>query len=296
MSIRMQNFMDRLDYLAIFYKLSKPRIVLLLNFTTITALIVASDGLPDSTLLLNVLIGSLAAPAGASALNQYFDRHIDLKMRRTASRPIPSGQIRASTALLYGLGMTLFGVVWLGTTVNGLTGVLALLGSFYYVGFYTLFLKRNTSLNIVIGGGAGAFPILVGWSAATGSLSLEAWLLFAIVFYWTPPHSWALALLMNDDYLKAGIPMMPAKYGKKVTHRQIVLFTVLLVIVSLLPLTTTMFGAIYMIGSIGLGCIFLWLSVRLWLGSNPRVLRMTWKYSTAYLALIFLTMMVDSLL
>ncbi len=288
--------MDKLDYLAIFYKLSKPRIVLLLNFTTITALIVASDGLPAPVLLLNVLIGSVAAAAGASALNQYLDRHIDIKMTRTANRPIPSGQVQASTALLYGLGISLFGVVWLAVTVNSLTGILALLGSLYYVGFYTLFLKRNTSLNIVIGGGAGAFPVLVGWSAATGGLSLEAWLLFAIIFYWTPPHSWALALLVNDDYTKAGIPMMPAKYGKKVTHRQIVLFTILLVVVSLLPLTTMMFGTIYMIVSISLGCIFLLLSIRLWLESNPRVLRMTWKYSTTYLALIFLTMMVDSLL
>lgn len=288
--------MSSLDYLAIFYKLSKPRIVLLLNFTTITALIVATGGLPAPILLLNVFIGSVAAAAGASALNQYLDRHIDIKMSRTANRPIPSGQIQASTALAYGLGISVFGVVWLAITVNSLTGVLALMGSLYYVIFYTLLLKRNTSLNIVIGGGAGAFPVLVGWSAATGALSIEAWLLFAIVFYWTPPHSWVLALLVNDDYLKADIPMMPVKYGKKATHRQIVLFTFLLMIVSLFPVATTMFGMIYIIGSVGLGCVFLWLAIRLWLGGNSDVLRITWKYSTIYLALIFLTMMVDSLL
>ncbi|MEO1290369.1 MAG: heme o synthase, partial [Chloroflexota bacterium] len=180
--------------------LMKWRIVLLLVFTTVTAMIVAANGMPSLNIFLATLFGGILAAGGSSAINQYLDRDMDGKMNRTARRPIPSGRVAPINALLFGLGLIAWSVLLLGFMVNWLTAILAFIGSIYYVVIYTMILKRNTVINIVIGGGAGAMPVLVGWAAVTGTLSLEAWLLFAIIFYWTPPHSWALAILVNKDY------------------------------------------------------------------------------------------------
>lgn len=284
------------DVLKSYYDLSKPRIVALLIFTTVTAMFIAAQGVPPLGLLVATIIGGVAASAGASALNQYLDREMDARMARTAHRPIPSGRVAERDALTYGLGMVVFSTVWLGLLVNWGAALLALIGAIYYVFLYTIMLKRNTAMNIVIGGGAGAMPVLVGWAAVTGSLSIEAWLLFGIVFYWTPPHSWALALIVNKDYARVGVPMMPVKHGESSTHRQIVLFSVLLVVVSLLPGAVDMLGTVYMVLALLLGVELIRVAVKLWRSPDKVVQRRMWKYSTAYLAFLFMAMILDSVL
>jgi protoheme IX farnesyltransferase len=218
-----------------YLELMKLRIVLLLCFTTVTAMIVAANGIPSPELLIPTLFGGILAAGGSSAINQYIDRDMDKKMARTARRPIPSGRIAPINALIFGSGLIVWSVVLLLIYVNALTAVLALAGSLYYVVLYTIILKRNTVVNILIGGGAGGFPVLVGWAAATGSINFEALILFAVVFYWTPPHSWALALLVNADYTRANVPMMPAARGERVTQTQIVLYSVQLLLVTSTP-------------------------------------------------------------
>ncbi len=277
-----------------YYQLSKPRIVALLIFTTTTAMFIASEGLPPLDLLFFTMIGGVAAAGGASALNQYIDREMDARMKRTASRPIPSGRITPRDALIYGLAMNLISVLVLGTQVNWLSAFLALGGAVYYVLLYTVLLKRNTTMNIVIGGGAGAMPVLVGWAAVTGHLSIEAWILFAIVFYWTPPHSWALALIVNKEYATVGVPMMPVRHGEAATHWQILVYSVLLVAVSLLPGPLNMLGPVYMLLAVVLGAELIRVSVKLLRSPDKVIQRRMWKYSTAYLAYLFLAMIVDS--
>ncbi len=283
------------DVLRSYYDLSKPRIVALLIFTTVTAMFIAARGVPPLLAVLYTIIGGTAAAAGASALNQYLDREMDARMARTARRPIPSGRVTPRDALIYGLAMSVFAVIWLGLTVNWLAALLTLGGSIYYVFLYTVLLKRNTTMNIVIGGGAGAMPVLVGWAAVTGSLTVEAWILFAIIFYWTPPHSWALALIVNKDYARAGVPMMPVAYGEATTHRQIVLFSVLLVVISLVPAPLMMLGPVYLLMALILGGELIRVSIKLLRAPDPAVRHRMWKYSTAYLAYLFLAMILDSL-
>lgn len=282
------------DIIRSYYRLSKPRIVFLLIFTTVTAMFIAAQGFPPLLLLFYTVVGGSAAAAGASALNQYIDREMDARMVRTANRPIPAGEITARDALLYALGLILFSGVWLGFLVNWLAAVLSWVGAAYYILFYTLLLKRNTSVNIVIGGGAGAIPVLVGWAAITGTLSIPAWILFAIVFYWTPPHSWALALIVNEDYERVGVPMMPVAHGPEATRRQILMYSVLLVIVSLLPGAIEMLGPIYMVLAMLLGVELIRVSVKLLKNPGKVIERRMWKYSTAYLAYLFLAMVIDS--
>ncbi len=280
-----------------YLELTKPRIVLLLLFTTVTAMVLAAGGVPPIRILLPTLIGGILAPAGSGVVNQYIDRDLDAKMSRTARRPIPSGRVPPHNALLFGLCLIAISVAILGIWVNWLAAGLALVGALYYLVIYTLVLKRNSSLNIVIGGAAGAVPVLVGWAAVTGSLSLEAWLLFGIVFYWTPPHSWALALLVNNDYAKAGVPMMPVAYGEASTHRQILLFSVLLLIMALLPgLVTGMLGPVYLIGALLLSLGLIRMALKLIRGSTKALARSTYKYSTTYLAMLFLVMILDTIL
>ena len=284
------------DVVQSYYDLSKPRIVALLIFTTVTAMFIAARGVPPLLIVLYTIVGGAAAAGGASALNQYLDREMDAQMTRTARRPIPSGRVTPRDALAYGLGMTVFSVVWLAIAVNGLSALLTLGGSIYYVFLYTALLKRNTTMNIVIGGGAGAMPVLVGWAAVTGSLSVEAWLLFAIIFYWTPPHSWALALIVSQDYARAGVPMMPVAYGEATTHRQIVLFSVLLVVISLMPGPLMMLGPVYLLLALILGGELIRVSIKLLRSPDKDVRHRMWKYSTAYLAYLFLAMILDSLI
>jgi protoheme IX farnesyltransferase len=284
------------DVIKSYIELTKTRIVLLLCFTTVTAMVIAAGGFPPAHLLIPTIIGGALASAGASAVNQYLDRDMDAKMMRTARRPIPSGRIEPINALLFGLGLIAWSVLVIGVWVNWLAAFLALAGAIYYVILYTVILKRNTVLNILIGGGAGAIPVLVGWAAVTNTVSFEAWILFAIVFYWTPPHSWALALLVNKDYAAAEVPMMPVARGEDATRNQILLYAIQLVLITLLPYIFGFLGVLYAVGAALLGVELLRLSARLIQVADKAMARRVYKYSTAYLAFLFLLMIVDRVL
>lgn len=284
------------ETLKAYLELTKLRIVLLLCFTTVTTMIIAANGFPAAQVLIPTLIGGVLAAGGSSAVNQYIDRDMDAKMSRTARRPIPSGRISPLNALAFGLGLIAWSGIVLWWWVNPLTSILALIGSFYYVVIYTMVLKRNTVVNILIGGGAGAFPVLVGWAAVTGSLTFEPFILFAIVFYWTPPHSWALALLVNNDYARANVPMMPVAKGEHTTRVQILLYSVQLFLITLLPFAFGILSWVYFLLALALGIGMIWMSVKLLRITSKAVARATYKYSTAYLAFLFLAMMLDRFL
>ncbi|MBA2429291.1 MAG: protoheme IX farnesyltransferase [Solirubrobacterales bacterium] len=275
------------DYLD----LTKPRVQTLLLLTTVTTMYVAGDP-ALATVLLTCLGGALSA-GGAGAINHYLDRDIDALMSRTADRPVPSGRVAPAAALAYGVGLGAASFALLATTVNVLAALLALSGLVGYVVVYTLWLKRTTPQNIVIGGAAGAVPPLVAWAATTGSLEWGALYLFAIVFYWTPPHFWALSLLMKDEYAKAGVPMLPVVRGEVETRRQIVLYAGLLVAVSLLPLAGGLFGWVYGAVAVTLGAAFVGLTVILRRRAERRCALRVYLFSLAYLAILFVAMVID---
>jgi protoheme IX farnesyltransferase len=290
-----------LNTLRVYRDLMKIRIVILLVFTTVTAMVVAADGIPPFHLLLPTIIAGVFAAGGSSAMNQYLDRDMDGKMKRTSQRPIPSGRVEPINALLFGLALIAWSVLILGVFVNWFAATLTFIGAVYYVWLYTLILKRNTAINIVIGGGAGAIPVLVGWTAVTGSLSIEAWLLFAIVFYWTPPHSWALAILVNRDYAAAGVPMMPVARGEDTTRLQILLYSVQLVAITLIPAIGLLIGAdvlgvFYLLSAVLLGAGLIYMAVWLLREPTKALARAMYKYSSTYLALLFLAMIIDRIL
>jgi protoheme IX farnesyltransferase len=278
--------------LADYLTLTKPRVQLLLLFTTITTMYVAGD--PSAGLVALTCLGGSLSAGGAGAVNHFYDRDIDAQMARTATRPVPSGRVRPGAALAYGIVLQILSFAILALGVNVLAAVLALCGFLGYVLVYTMWLKRSTPQNIVIGGAAGAVPPLVGWAAVTGSVDPAAWYLFAIVFYWTPPHFWALSLLMKDEYARVGVPMMPVVHGETETRRQIVLYTVLLTVLTLLPVVFGFFGALYAVAATALGGAFLVLAVRLQRRADrPAALR-TYLFSLAYLALLFGAMVADA--
>lgn len=286
-----------------YLELLKPRIVLLLVFTCVTSMIVAADAFPPSDILVLTIIGGALSAGGASAINQYLDRELDARMTRTARRPIPSGRIPANNALLFGVALVAAAYLILGALVNWPAAMLALAGAIYYVVIYTLVLKRNTVVNILIGGGAGAMPVLVGWAAATGELQLQVFILFAIVFYWTPPHSWALAILVNKDYAAADIPMMPVARGERVTRYQILFYCLQLFVISLtpgllllMPQAPPMLGSLYLTCAGTLGLLLIWRAVKLIRQADKAAARALYKYSSIYLALLFLAMIFDRLL
>jgi protoheme IX farnesyltransferase len=240
------------------------------------------------------MTGLALACGGASALNHLLDRDIDPLMgERTKKRPVASGRVAPSRALEFGLALSAFSFVLLASTVNVLTAVLALVGNLFYVIVYTRFLKRTTSQNIVIGGAAGAVPPLVGWAAATGNVGVAALILFAIVFVWTPPHFWALALLIKDNYAAAKVPMLPVVKGDRETARQIVLYSIGLVAVTLLPWAWGTVGLLYLASALALGAIFVWLAEQLRRDTTPRRAMVLFHYSLLYLALIFVAMALD---
>ena len=278
--------------LADYVTLTKPRVQLLLLLTTVTTMYVAGD--PSASLVALTVVGGSMSAGGAAAVNHYWDRDIDAQMARTATRPVPSGRVAPRAALVYGLVLAALSFLLLATTVNLLAAFLALGGFLGYVFVYTIWLKRSTPQNIVIGGAAGAVPPLVGWAAVTGGLDPAALYLFAIVFYWTPPHFWALSLLMKDEYARVGVPMMPVVHGEAETRRQIVLYTTLLVVLTLLPVVFGFFGAIYATAAVLLGGAFLTLAVRLQRRADRRSALRTYLYSLAYLALLFGAMVVDA--
>jgi protoheme IX farnesyltransferase len=269
------------DYLA----LLKPKIILLLVVTELGAMIVAARGWPRPELVVGALLGGAMAAGGAGAVNCWFDRDIDQLMPRTRRRAIAAGRITPAAGLAYGISVGLGGVALVALTTNALAAVLALSGGLVYVFVYTMWLKRSTAQNIVIGGAAGAFPPLVGWAAATGSLSPLAWVLFAIVFFWTPPHFWALALLLSKQYSAAKVPMLPAVAGEARTRRSILFYTVLLTAISLVPVVWL--GPIYAAACIALDGVFLWLAVRATRRQDGASAVALFHYSLAYLALLF---------
>ena len=276
------------DYLT----LTKPKVQSLLLFTTVTTMYVA--GTPSvGTVLLTCLGGALSA-GGAGAINHYFDRDIDAMMSRTRDRPIPSGRVSPNAALAFGITLGVLSVLLLSTTVNPLAAALSLSGLLGYVFVYTLWLKRRTVQNIVIGGAAGAVPPLVAWAATTGSLSWNALYLFAIVFYWTPPHFWALSLLMKDEYARANVPMLPVVKGEAETRKQILLYTVLLYAVTQLPFCAGLFDGIYLAASVSLGACFIAGAVLLRRRADRRTALRLYLFSLAYLALLFAAMVADA--
>jgi protoheme IX farnesyltransferase len=273
--------------------LTKPRIMVLLLVTGAGGMIVGAGGLPSAGLALAALGGLALACGGASALNHVLDSDIDTRMRRTAGRPVAAGRVAPERALEFGLALSASSFVVLTSFVNVLAALLALAGNLFYVLVYTRWLKRSTPQNIVIGGAAGAVPPLVGWAAATGNLTVPALFLFLVVFFWTPPHFWALALLIKRDYAEAGVPMLPVVRGERETARSIVRYSVVLVAVTLLPVVWRTLGAVYLGAAVALGLAFLWLAVALARETTPARARRLFSYSLAYLALLFVAMAVD---
>jgi protoheme IX farnesyltransferase len=277
--------------------LTKPAIMSLLLLTAIGAMFLAARGVPPFSLLLATIVGGAAASGGASALNHYFDRDIDELMRRTRRRPLPAHRVPDEWAVGLGIVLNIVAFAVLALFANVLAATLAIAGTLFYILVYTLWLKRSTVQNIVIGGAAGAIPPLVGWAAVTGSLDLEAWLLFAIIFFWTPAHFWALALLISDDYRRAGIPMLPVVRGEEATTWGILTYALSLVPLSLLLFLGGGLGPLYLVVAVGLGLIFVGWSVRLIRAAAARrrgVARGLYVYSLLYLALLFVVIMVDS--
>jgi protoheme IX farnesyltransferase len=277
--------------LADYVELTKPKVQTLLLFTTVATMEIAGD--PSVSKIALTCVGGYLSAGGAGAVNHWYDRDIDARMRRTASRPIPAGRVSPRAALVYGFALSACSFVLLSLTVSVLAASLALGGFLGYVGVYTVWLKRRTAHNIVIGGAAGAVPPLVGWVATRGSVSWTAVYLFAIVFYWTPPHFWALSLLMKDEYARVGVPMMPVVRVERETRRQIVLYTLLLYAITQLPFCAGEFGGIYLAASVVLGLAFIGGSVLLYRRADRRTALRLYLFSLAYLALLFGAMVAD---
>jgi heme o synthase len=280
-----------LQLLSDYLELTKPKVQSLLLLTTIATMYVAGD--PSPLLVALTCLGGYLSAGGAGAVNHWFDRDIDARMKRTAKRPIPSGRISPNAALAFGCTLAGLSLVELSLAVNPLAAGLSFAGFLGYVFVYTVWLKRRTPQNIVIGGAAGAVPPLVGWAAVTGSVSGTAVMLFFIVFFWTPPHFWALSLLMKGEYEKVGVPMLPVVRGEAETRRQILLYSLLLYAVTQLPFCAGGFGVIYLVASLLLGLGFIAGAVRLYRRADRRSALRLYLYSLAYLALLFGAMVAD---
>ena len=276
---------------ADYFELTKPKVQTLLLFTTITSMEIAGN--PKVSKIALCCLGGYLSAGGAGAVNHWYDRDIDAQMKRTATRPVPAGRISPRAALTFGIALATLSFVLMWVTLGLLPAALALSGFVGYVGIYTMWLKRSTPQNIVIGGAAGAVPPLVGWAATRGSLSWTAVYLFAIVFYWTPPHFWALSLLMKDEYAKVSIPMMPVVRGERETRRQILLYTLLLYAVTQLPFCAGEFGGLYLAASMLLGLAFIGGAVALYRRADRRTALRLYLFSLAYLALLFGAMVAD---
>jgi heme o synthase len=275
-------------------RLTKPRIVLLLVITTIPAMMLAEQGWPSLWLVVATVAGGSVVAGGANAMNMYFDRDIDELMLRTRDRPVPAGQIEPEKAALFGLALAAGGFFFLQWSVNLLAAVLTLAAFAFYVLVYTLMLKRTTPLNIVIGGAAGAMPPVIGWAAVTGEVAAPALVMFAIVTVWTPPHFWALSLNYSSDYQRAGVPMLPVVAGAEETRRQILFYSVALVVVSLLLPVFGDTGVIYLGAAALLGAGFLHFAFRLFRDSSARASTELFRYSILYLALLFGAIALDA--
>ncbi|HWL34800.1 MAG TPA: heme o synthase [Frankiaceae bacterium] len=279
--------------------LTKPRIIELLLVTTVPAMIVAERGMPAFWLIVATLVGGSFAAGSANTINCYVDRDIDVRMHRTERRPLPKSVVTPEEALRFGVILGVLATLWLGLLVNWLSAVLALAAIGFYVFVYTLGMKRSTPSNIVIGGAAGCMPVLIGWSAVTGRVELPAFVMFAVIFYWTPPHFWALAIKFKDDYAAAGVPMLPVVAGLVETGRQIVLYSWVMVAVSLLFHPVARMGNVYLVAAVVLGAMFLreahGLAARAKAGGKVKPMRL-FHWSITYLSLLFGAMAVDQLI
>jgi protoheme IX farnesyltransferase len=280
------------DYVA----LTKPRIIELLLVTTVPTMVVAERGLPSVWLMLATVIGGTLAAGGANAINMYVDRDIDKLMKRTQNRPLASGRLEPRRALIFAVTLEVLAFFFLWATVNLLSAVLAVSACLFYVFVYTLWLKRTSKSNIVIGGAAGAAPVLIGWSAVTNSLGWAPVVLFAVIFYWTPPHFWALAIRYRDDYAAADVPMLPVVVSLRTTAVRILLYTLLLWALTLLFAPVADMGAVYVAAALVLGAVFTWYAVRLVRDRDPKVAMRVFTWSISYITLLFGAMAVDQLL
>jgi heme o synthase len=280
------------DYVA----LTKPRIIELLLVTTVPTMVVAERGLPSVWLMLATVIGGTLAAGGANAINMYVDRDIDKLMKRTQHRPLASGRLEPRRALIFAVTLEVLAFFFLWATVNLLSAVLAVSACLFYVFVYTLWLKRTSKSNIVIGGAAGAAPVLIGWSAVTNSLDWAPVVLFAVIFYWTPPHFWALAIRYRDDYAAADVPMLPVVVSLRTTAIRILLYTLLLWALTLLFAPVADMGGVYVAAALVLGAVFTWYAVRLLRDRDPKSAMRVFTWSISYITLLFGAMAVDQLL
>ncbi len=283
------------DYLT----LTKPKVISLLLFTCIGAMFIAAKGFPGWIPLIGMLIGGYMSPGAAGVFNMIYDRDIDVKMKRTAKRPTVTSVISTRNALIFAITLTILSFVIIAATSNLLAALLSWAGIAFYVIIYTMWLKRSTWQNIVIGGAAGAIPPLVGWAAVTGDLSIMAWLLFAVIFVWTPVHFWALALMIKDDYAAVGVPMAPLVIGEKATVLQMVMYAILTMALTLIPFAMNEFTIVYFAAALLLNIFLVYRVVKLYLHvrsgqviDRPTALSV-YKYSMSYLALLYLVMIID---
>jgi heme o synthase len=283
------------DIVRAYVALTKPRIIELLLVTTVPAMVLAEGGWPSTLLVLYTLIGGTLAAGGANAINCYVDRDIDQVMGRTRKRPLPMHKVPANNALLFGILLGVAAFSFLAVAVNTISAVLATCALLFYVFVYTLGMKRSTPQNIVIGGAAGAVPVLVGWSAVTGTLDLAALAMFGIVFYWTPPHFWALAMKYSDDYAAAKVPMMPVVYGARETTRQILLYSFLLFAMCLALFSVARLGFVYLAGALVLNGLFIVMAFNLFRDPDTKRAWSLFRFSILYLALLFAAIAVDVL-
>ena len=284
-----------LTTLRVYFMLTKPRVIELLLVTTVPAMVIAAGKLPGLGLIGAVLLGGALSAGGANTINCWIERDRDQVMRRTHSRPLPNGDISPRAALIFGLALEAIAFVWLTVTVNLLSASLSVAAMLFYVFVYTIWLKPRSPQNIVIGGAAGAVPALVGWASVTGSLSVAAWVMFAIVFCWTPPHFWALSVRYRDDYAKAGIPMLPVVIGIAAASRQILVYAIVTVVVSLALVPTGHLGWIYGITALVSGGLFVAGAAKMMADATPERAMKLFHYSNTYLSLLFVAIAADVL-
>ncbi len=281
--------------LAGFVALTKPRIIELLLVTTVPTMVVAEGGLPSIWLMVATVVGGTLAAGGANAINMVVDRDIDARMERTKGRPLVTGVVTPRAALVFAVGLEAAAFLWLSLLVNLVSALLALAACLFYVFVYTLWLKRSSSQNIVIGGAAGAVPVLIGWSSVTGTVSVTAWLLFGVIFFWTPPHFWALAIRYRDDYAGVDVPMLPVVADDRSTVRQMVAYAVVVLGLSVAAGITGSLGVLYLlIAGLG-GLAFVWSCVDLLRDAGAARAMRVFKYSIWYLSALFLGMALDVL-
>ena len=276
-----------------YFELCKPKVVLLILFTAIVGMLLSTPGMLPWDVMIFASLGIGLASASGAALNHLIDQRIDAMMERTRLRPLPHGDLETTSALTFAITLGIISMLVLLFLVNALTALLTFLSLIGYAIIYTVFLKRATPQNIVLGGAAGAMPPVLGWTAMTGEIHIEALLLFLIIFVWTPPHFWALAIPRRHEYAKAGIPMLPVTHGVAVTKQQILLYTIMLVAISLLPFLINMSGLLYLSGAIILGIVFLHYAIALYRNYSDQLAMKTFGYSIVYLSLLFTFLLVD---